>query len=65
MLAAFLIQQEELAGSNLLLMTDKVYVHISLTVRDYLNNADIPQMDWPTNSPDLNPTEAWNLHLQL
>jgi transposase len=36
-------------------MEDNAQPHVARQVIDYLNAVDIPFMEWPPNSPDLNP----------
>lgn len=47
-------------GTNLF-MHDGAPCHTSKKVKAYLSGQNIPILDWPGNSPDLNPIEnAWN-----
>ena len=43
--------------SNFILMQDNACPHTARLTMDYLYNEGIEVMDWPAQSPDLNPTE--------
>lgn len=42
---------------NFVFMQDNARPHVARQVIDYLNAVDIQLMEWPANSPDLNPIE--------
>lgn len=44
-------------GPNFLLMQDNARPHVARPVIRYLNAVGIPFMEWPANSPDMNPIE--------
>lgn len=44
-------------GDNFLFMQDNARPHVARQVLDYLHQVDIPYMEWPPKSPDLNPIE--------
>lgn len=44
-------------GENFILMQDNARPHSAAVVRQYLNEVNVPVMDWPSRSPDLNPIE--------
>ncbi|GBL93092.1 Trimethylguanosine synthase [Araneus ventricosus] len=44
-------------GSNFILMDDNARPHRAVVVEDYLEGHGLEQMEWPAQSPDLNPIE--------
>lgn len=44
-------------GPNFLFMHDNARAHTAGIVREYLRDENIPVMDWPAKSPDMNPIE--------
>lgn len=44
-------------GDNFLFMQDNARPHTARITMDYLRSVNIPVMDWPARSPDLNPIE--------
>ena len=44
-------------GDDFVLMHDNARPHVARVVQDYMEEAGIEVMDWPTVSPDLNPIE--------
>lgn len=42
-------------GEGFLLMQDNAPCHNARVTKNFLNGANIPVMDWPALSPDLNP----------
>lgn len=47
----------ELHGQNLVLMHDNARPHVAHIVRDFLETAGITTLQWPAQSPDMNPIE--------
>ncbi|GFU92899.1 transposable element Tcb1 transposase [Trichonephila clavipes] len=49
-------------GAEFLFMDDNACPHRANIVHECLESEDITRMDWPANSPDLNPlTHVWDL----
>ena len=44
-------------GPNAIFQDDNARPHRARLVTDYLKNVGVHRMDWPANSPDLNPME--------
>ena len=44
-------------GDQFLFMHDNARPHVAQVVTQYLENVEIPRLDWPARSPDLNPIE--------
>ncbi|GBN09799.1 hypothetical protein AVEN_61083-1, partial [Araneus ventricosus] len=44
-------------GTDAICMVDKAHPHRARLVRSYLESETIPQMAWPSRSPDLNPIQ--------
>lgn len=44
-------------GPNFLFMQDNARPHVARQVTGYLNDVDIALLEWPPNSPDINPIE--------
>ena len=44
-------------GNDYLFMDDNAPVHRSQATKDYINANRVPTLDWPAQSPDLNPIE--------
>ena len=44
-------------GPNAIFQDDNARPHRARLVNDYLNNVGVQRMEWPANSPDLNPLE--------
>lgn len=62
MSAAFVVPHAEIVGADFPLINDNVRPHAALIVREYLNNAGTPHIEWLTHSPDLNHIEHfWDM----
>ena len=49
-------------GDDFILMQDNARAHSAQSVQAYLSHVGIPVMQWPANSPDMNPIEhVWDL----
>jgi len=49
-------------GENFLFQHDNARPHVAQIVQNYLNEVGIDTMEWPANSPDLNPIEnVWDM----
>lgn len=49
-------------GDNFLFMHDNARPHTAGIVREYLHQVNVPQIEWPSLSPDMNPIEhVWDM----
>lgn len=49
-------------GDGATLMDDNATPHRAIIIRDFLHQQNLPRMDWPARSPDLNPIEnVWDI----
>ena len=51
-------------GPGATLMDDNATPHRARVVNDYLRQQQVPRLDWPSRSPDLNPIENFWDHLE-
>jgi hypothetical protein len=49
--------EDQFRDDDCLYQHDNASCHKSRFVREWFVNSNIPEMDWPAKSPDLNPTE--------
>lgn len=56
-LQAHVVPLAEEIGDQFVLMHDNARPHVANRVREFLAEANIPTLDWPALSPDLNPIE--------
>lgn len=65
-LRQYLLPQLEIArsdfGLDMTFMQDNAPCHKAKLVRDFLEENEVPTLDWPPQSPDMNPIEnIWNI----
>jgi hypothetical protein len=49
--------EDQSSDDDYLYQNDSALCHKSRSVREWFVNNDVPEMDWPAKSPDLNPIE--------
>lgn len=56
-ITSYVVPYAHFIGENFLFMQDNARPHIARRVLDFFDEVDINRIDWPANSPDLNPIE--------
>jgi hypothetical protein len=49
---------------NFIFQQHNAKIHTAKIAKDYIKKSKIPLMDWPANSPDLNPMETIEAYLK-
>lgn len=58
----FVVPYAPFVGDNFLLMHDNATPHTARVTQQYLDEVNIPVMEWPAVSPDANPIEhVWDM----